>query len=124
MSLYESLTRILSPYASKLNGLLTGYDGTKYSTPAEAVRTQISDLHILIGDKEGDAKIAGVAVSYYGTESGLSATTMQGAVDEVCENVAGLNGRLAQLSFSLSTDENGNVILVRDDLEDLSEVTF
>jgi len=35
-----------------------------------------------------------------------------------------LNGRLAQLSFSLGTDENGNVILVRDDLDDLSEVSF
>ena len=35
-----------------------------------------------------------------------------------------INGRLGQLSFSLDTDANGNVILVRDDLEDLSEVSF
>lgn len=35
-----------------------------------------------------------------------------------------LNERLTQLSFDLGTDENGNVILVRSDLEDLSEVSF
>lgn len=38
--------------------------------------------------------------------------------------LTGLNGRLTQLSFSLGTDENGNVVLVRDDLEDLSDVSF
>jgi hypothetical protein len=45
-------------------------------------------------------------------------------VDEIVDKFGETNGRLTQLSFSLSTDENGNVILVRDDLEDLSEVTF
>lgn len=101
MSLYESLTRVLAPFASRLNGLLTGYDGTVYSTPAEAVRMQISDLHVLIGDIDGDAKISGSAVSYDGTESDLTATTMQGAVDEVCENVSELNGRLDQQADAL-----------------------
>lgn len=94
MSLYESLSRVLAPFASRLNGLLTGYDGTTYSSPAEAVRTQISDLHVLIGDIQGDAKIAGSAVGYDGSESGLSATTMQGAVDETNEKFTAVNGRL------------------------------
>lgn len=44
--------------------------------------------------------------------------------DAVIEVISDTNERLAQLSFSLDTDENGNVILVRDDLEDLSEVSF
>jgi hypothetical protein len=53
MSLYSSLTQVLAPFAAKINGLLTGWDGTKYSTPGEAVRTQINDLHVLIGDVPG-----------------------------------------------------------------------
>lgn len=105
MSLYESLSRVLAPFASRLNGLLTGYDGTTYSSPAEAVRTQISDLHVLIGDIQGDAKIAGSAVGYDGTESGLSATTMQGAVDEVSGDVANVNGRLDDLGIPSSIRE-------------------
>ena len=93
MSLYESLSRVLAPFASRLNGLLTGYDGTTYSSPAEAVRTQISDLHVLIGDIQGDAKISGSAVRY---EGDLTATNMQGAVDELSGDVADVNGRLQQ----------------------------
>lgn len=49
---------------------------------------------------------------------------VKAAVDQLTDDVAGLNGRLTQLSFDLGTDENGNVILVRSDLEDLSEVSF
>ena len=45
MSLYSSLTQVLAPFAAKINGLLTGYDGTEYSTPGEAVRTQIAEIH-------------------------------------------------------------------------------
>jgi hypothetical protein len=65
---------------------------------------------------------------------GSGAVVIDAALDETSTNpvqnkivagaFAGLNGRLAQLNFSLGTDENGNVILVRDDLEDLSEVSF
>jgi hypothetical protein len=96
MSLYESLSRVLAPFASRLNGLLTGYDGTTYPSPAEAVRTQISDLHVLIGDIQGDAKIAGSAVKYEG--DALSATNMQDAVDELSDANTALNGRLQELA--------------------------
>jgi len=94
MSLYSSLTQVLAPFAAKINGLLTGWDGTKYSTPGEAVRQQISDLHVLIGDIQGDAKIAGSAVKYEG--DALSATNMQDAVDELSDANTALNGRLQQ----------------------------
>ena len=52
MSLYTALTQVLAPFAARLNGLLTGYDGTVYDTPGEAVRTQINDLHVMIGDTQ------------------------------------------------------------------------
>lgn len=109
MSLYESLSRVLAPFASRLNGLLTGYDGTTYSSPAEAVRTQISDLHVLIGDIQGDAKISGSAVGYDGSESGLSATTMQGAIDEVSGDVAEVNGRLQEYEEIFTGDVGESV---------------
>lgn len=104
MSLYESLSRVLAPFASRLNGLLTGYDGTTYSSPAEAVRTQISDLHVLIGDIQGDAKISGSAVRY---EGDLSATNMQDAVDEVSADVTAVNGRLQELDERVAALEAG-----------------
>jgi hypothetical protein len=63
MSLYSSLTQVLAPFAAKINGLLTGWDGTKYSTPGEAVRDQIWKLHVLIGDEPGTA-ISASAISY------------------------------------------------------------
>jgi hypothetical protein len=118
MSLYSSLTQVLAPFAAKINGLLTGWDGTKYSTPGEAVRTQISDLHVLIGDIQGDAKISGSAVGYDGTESGLSATTMQGAIDEVSGDVANVNGRLREQEKHVYSDgvtvdvsiQNGTIV--------------
>lgn len=93
MSLYESLTRVLAPFAEKIKGIQTGYDGTTYSSPGEAVRTQISDLHVLIGDEPGTA-IQGGSVSYDGTESGLAATTVQAAIDENAANVSSTNERL------------------------------
>lgn len=116
MSLYSSLQQVLAPFAAKINGLLTGYDGTEYDTPGEAVREQINDLHVLIGHEPGTV-ISGSAISYDNTDSGMTATDVQSALDET-------NERLAQLSFSLDTDENGNVILVRDDLDDVSEVSY
>jgi hypothetical protein len=82
MSLYSSLTQVLAPFAAKINGLLTGWDGTRYSTPGEAVRQQISDLHILIGDEPGTA-IDASAIGY-GEDSNV-----EDALD-------GLNGRLQQ----------------------------
>jgi len=93
MSLYSSLTQVLAPFAAKINGLLTGWDGTTYTTPGEAVRQQISDLHVLIGDVPG-VGVSGSAVSYDGTDSGLSATDMQSAVDEVSDALSNTNGRL------------------------------
>jgi len=93
MSLYSSLTQVLAPFAAKINGLLTGWDGTTYSNPGEAVRQQIADLHVLIGDEPGTA-IQGEAVSYDGTESGLTATTVQAAIDENAAAISNTNGRL------------------------------
>lgn len=100
---------ITNPIQSALNGVKTGYDGTVYSTPGEAVRTQINDLHVLIGDEPGTA-IQASAIGYNDSN--------------VADELTGLNGRLTQLNFSLGTDENGNVILIQSDLEDLSEVSF
>ena len=117
MSLYESLSRVLAPFASRLNGLLTGYDGTTYSSPAEAVRTQISDLHVLIGDIQGDAKISGSAVGYDGTESGLSATTMQGAIDEVSGDVTAVNGRLDEQGVKID-----NLTMLPSEAEELLSI--
>lgn len=100
MSLYESLTRVLAPFAEKIKGIQTGYDGTTYSSPGEAVRTQISDLHVLIGDEPGTA-IQGGSVSYDGTESGLTATTVQAAIDENAANVSSTNERLSDITPSV-----------------------
>lgn len=104
MSLYESLTRVLAPFAQKIKGIQTGYDGTQYNSPGEAVRSQISDLHVLIGDEPGTA-IVGTSVSYDGSDSGLSADNMQGAVDEVADELSSTNERLAQLDALFSTKQ-------------------
>jgi hypothetical protein len=108
MSLYTALTQVLAPYAAKLNGLLTGWDGTKYTTPGEAVRRQFTDLHVMIGDVPGEA-IVGSAVSYDGTSSDLSATNMQAAVDETNEKVADVNGRLNDLKSGLSNNIESDI---------------
>lgn len=104
MSLYSSLTQVLAPYAAKLNGLLTGWDGTTYSSPGEAVRQQIADLHVLIGDEPGTA-IQGEAISYDGTTSGLTATTVQDAIDESAAALSNTNERLAQQQTAISEVE-------------------
>lgn len=95
MSLYSSLTQVLAPYAAKLNGLLTGWNGTTYSTPGEAVRQQIADLHVLIGDEPGTA-IDSSAISY-GEDSNVS------------DELDGLNERLGDLS-NLSTTAKNNLV--------------
>lgn len=89
MSLYSSLSQVLAPYAAKLNGLLTGWNGTTYSTPGEAVRQQISDLHVLIGDEPGTA-IQSSAIGY-GEDSNV-----EDALD-------GLNERLVTLDTAVGT---------------------
>jgi len=81
MSLYSSLTQVLAPFAAKINGLLTGWDGTRYSTPGEAVRQQISDLHVLIGDEPGRA-IQASAVAYNDSNVGTELTNINGRLDE------------------------------------------
>ena len=86
MSLYSSLTQVLAPFAAKINGLLTGWDGTKYSTPGEAVRQQIADLHVLIGDEPGRA-ISASAISYGDSD-------VETALD-------GVNGRLCEVTAAL-----------------------
>lgn len=91
MSLYSSLQQVLAPFAAKINGLLTGYDGTEYDTPGEAVREQINDLHVLIGHEPGTV-ISGSAISYDNTDSGMTATDVQSALDETNERLAQLNG--------------------------------
>lgn len=117
---------ITNPIQTSLNGIKTGYDGTVYSTPGEAVREQINDLHVLIGDEPGTA-ISGSAVSYDGTESGLTATNIQGAVDELSSDISSTNERLSSvesIGFTISVDENGNGTLVRSDLMVTEGVSF
>lgn len=46
---------ITGPISAAVDAIKTGYDGTTYQTAAEAVRTQINDLHVLIGDEPGTA---------------------------------------------------------------------
>lgn len=58
------------------------------------------------------------------SENAVANKTVTAAISGIQADITGLNERLTQLSFDLGTDENGNVILVRSDLEDLSEVSF
>ena len=95
MSLYSSLTQVLAPFAARLNGLLTGYDGTVYSTPGEAVRTQINDLHVLIGHVPGQA-IDASAVAY--NDSNVAA------------ELTDVNGRLSNLNKDLKSQIDDNFI--------------
>jgi len=89
MSLYSSLTQVLAPFAAKINGLLTGWDGTKYSTPGEAVRQQISDLHVLIGDTPGTA-IQASAVAYNDSNVGTELTNINGRLQQLDDRVEAL----------------------------------
>lgn len=116
MSLYSSLTQVLAPFAAKINGLLTGWDGTKYSTPGEAVRQQIADLHVLIGDEPGKA-ISASAISY--GESDVE-TALDGVNGRLTEQAADI-GDLSELQTTVKTNlvaaineaaESGSVELV------------
>jgi hypothetical protein len=86
MSLYSSLTQVLAPFAAKINGLLTGWDGTKYSTPGEAVRDQIWKLHVLIGDEPGTA-ISASAISYGDSDVETELDGVNGRLDDVQEDL-------------------------------------
>ena len=81
MSLYSALTQVLAPFAAKIKGIQTGYDGTEYPNPGTAVREQIKHLHVLIGDTPGTA-IQASAVAYNNSN--------------VAAELANVNGRLQQ----------------------------
>lgn len=100
MSLYTALTQVLAPYAAKINGLLTGWNGTVYSTPGEAVRQQIADLHVLIGDEPGTA-ISASAISY-GENSNVdeALTTVNGRLTQQAADI----GDLSELETTDKTD--------------------
>lgn len=104
MSLYSALTQVLAPFAAKIKGIQTGYDGTVYPNPGTAVREQIKDLHVLIGDEPGTA-ISGSSIGYDGTDSGLSSTDMQSAVDEVADALSSTNERLDGLDIDVTTEK-------------------
>jgi hypothetical protein len=99
MSLYSSLTQVLAPFAAKINGLLTGWDGTKYSTPGEAVRRQITDLHVLIGNKPGTA-IPASAISYGDSNVETALDTVNGRLTAQQSVI----GDLSQLQTEVKTD--------------------
>ena len=108
MSLYSSLTQVLAPFAAKINGLLTGYDGTVYSTPGEAVRTQINDLHVLIGDVPGTA-IQASAVAYNDSNVAAELTNVNGRLGQLDGTVytTGQECELSKTTTGYALDANG-----------------
>lgn len=109
MSLYSSLTQVLAPFAARLNGLLTGYDGTVYSTPGEAVRTQINDLHVLIGDTPGTA-IQASAVAYNDSNVAAELANVNGRLTQQAETIEDLTMRLseAEALLNIARGEGGS----------------
>lgn len=109
MSLYTALTQVLAPYAAKINGLLTGWDGTVYSTPGEAVRQQISDLHVLIGDEPGTA-INASAVGYEDSNVADALAGLNGRLTQQAETIDGLTTRLseAEALLNIAREEGGS----------------
>lgn len=92
---------ITGPIAAAVDALKTGYDGTSYQTAAEAVRTQINDLHVLIGDEPGTT----ISADSVGYEDG-----------SVADALTGLNGRLTQQGTNigdlsqLNTEEKADLV--------------
>lgn len=64
-----------------------GYNGTTYGSIGTAIRSQISDLHAAI-----DNDISAEDVDYDGFSSGLSATNVQDAIDEVVDSIGSQTG--------------------------------
>ena len=111
----ESQVReITGPIASAVDAIKTGYDGTVYQTAAEAVRTQINDLHVLIGDEPGTA-IDSSAIGY-GEDSNV-----EDALDE-------LNERLEELEQGgIETTEiyvDGTTLIINTNLVNGNEVSY
>jgi hypothetical protein len=77
---------ITGPIAASVDAIKTGYDGTVYTTPGEAVRTQINDLHVLIGDTPGTA-IQASAVAYGDSNVGAELTDINGRLDQLGTDV-------------------------------------
>ena len=90
---------LLAPISAALNGIKTGYDGTVYDTPGEAVREQINDLHVLIGDTPGTA-IQASAVAYNDSNVGTELTTLNGRLTAQQSVI----GDLSQLQTEVKTD--------------------
>jgi hypothetical protein len=90
---------LLAPISAALNGIKTGYDGTVYDTPGEAVRTQINDLHVLIGDVPGTA-IQASAVAYGNSDVGTELTNVNGRLQQ---DEAAI-GDLSELETTAKTD--------------------
>lgn len=65
----------------------TGYDGTTYANIGTAIRSQISDLRDTISDN-----ISASDVGYNGAGSGLVATNVQAAIDEVVDSIGSQTG--------------------------------
>lgn len=86
---------LLAPISAALNGIKTGYDGTVYDTPGEAVRTQINDLHVLIGDTPGTA-IQASAVAYNDSNVAAELTNVNGRLQEQQTAIGGI----AEVSYS------------------------
>lgn len=109
MSLYTALTQVLAPYAAKLNSLLTGWDGTTYTSPGEAVRTQINDLHVLIGDTPGTA-IQASAVAYGDSDVAAELADVNGRLVSQQSTINDITSRLSEVEalINIARGEGGS----------------
>lgn len=69
-----------------------GYNGTTYGTIGTAIRSQASSLDQRIRAIEDDSDISAEDVDYDGSGSGLSATNVQDAIDEVVDSIGSQTG--------------------------------